>query len=63
MKDLFERLLVLRSPGIGPAKYNELLKKFGEIGAVVDVLNPSQTLRDAVMREIDRAHNLKEHWY
>ncbi len=59
MKDLFERLLVLRSPGIGPAKYNELLKKFGEIGAVVDVLNPSQALRDAVMREIDRAHNLK----
>lgn len=55
MENLFEHLLVLRSPGIGPVTYNNLLAKFGSVGAVVESLNPSQDLRDSVMREIDAA--------
>ena len=55
MKDLFEHLLILRSPGIGPVAYNNLLAKFGSVEAVIDSLCPSQDLRDSVMREIDAA--------
>lgn len=58
MNDLFERLLILRSPKIGPATYNDLLGRFGAPAAVVDFLSPSQDLRDAVSRELDAAQEL-----
>ena len=58
MKDLFEHLLVLRSPGIGPVAYNNLMTKFGNVHAVVDSLAPDDKLRDAVSREIDTAARL-----
>jgi DNA processing protein len=58
MKDLFEHLLVLRSPGIGPVSYNKLLQKFGNVHAVLESLSPDNDLRDAVMREIDTATKL-----
>jgi len=53
MTDILNTLLVLRSPKIGPASYNDLIKKFGSVAAVVDALNPSDNLRDSVLREID----------
>ena len=55
MENLFEHLLILRSPGIGPVAYEKLLRRFGSVGAVVESLNPSDDLRDSVMREIDAA--------
>ncbi len=55
MESLVEHLLILRSPGIGPVAYNNLLTKFGSVGAVIESLNPSAELRDSVMREIDVA--------
>jgi len=58
MKDLFEHLLVLRSPGIGPVAYNNLMTKFGNVHAVIDSLAPDDKLRDAVSREIDTAARL-----
>ena len=58
MKDLFERLLILRSPGVGPATYNDLMRRFGCAGAAAACVNASQELRDAVMREMDAAHKL-----
>jgi DNA processing protein len=58
MDNIFEHLLILRSPKIGPVAYNDLLKKFGSAAAVVDALNPSNELRESVAREIDMTHNL-----
>lgn len=58
MKDLFERLLILRSAGIGPASYNDLLRRFESPGAVVEYMNVGDDLRDAVLREIDLANRL-----
>lgn len=58
MKDLFEHLLILRSPGIGPVAYNKLLNQFGSVGAVLDSMRPSTDLRDSVMREIDMADKM-----
>ena len=39
--DLFERLLILRSPRIGPVAYNNLLNRFGSPGAIesVNIIN------------------------
>ena len=58
MKDLFERLLILRSPGVGPVAYNKLLDRFGSVSVVADYLNASSDLRDSVMREIELAQQL-----
>ncbi len=63
MKDLFEHLLILRSPKIGPVAYNNLLQKFdGNVHAVLDALGPDDKLRDAVMREMDAAAKLNIHF-
>ena len=56
--DLFERLLILRSPRIGPVAYNDLLKRFGSLAGVVEYLGKNETLRDSVLREIDAANKL-----
>ena len=58
MNDLVERLLILRSPKVGPATYNNLLQRFESTSAVVDYLNVTDELRDAVMREIETAQKL-----
>ncbi len=55
MSDLFERLLILRTNGIGPAKYNALVKKFGSVADAAAGLNVAGDLRDNVLREMDRA--------
>ena len=58
MTDIFEHLLVLRTPGIGPVKYNDLLNQYGTVSAVVDAIGVSGDVRDAVMREIDVAQKM-----
>lgn len=55
MMDLFNDLLILRMPGVGPVKYNGLLAQYGSVAAAVERLEVTQDLRDAVMREIDMA--------
>ncbi|MCR4917880.1 MAG: DNA-processing protein DprA [Alphaproteobacteria bacterium] len=56
--DLLESLLILRSPRIGPATYNNLLQQFGSAGAVLERLGVTQELRDSVLREIDAAQKM-----
>ncbi len=62
MSDLFEKLLILRTAGIGPAKYNALVAKFGSVAAAADSLGASDAHRDAVLREMDRAAELNIHY-
>ena len=58
MSDIFDKLLILRTPGIGPAKYNALVQKFGTPADIVATLNPSDELRDMVSNEMARAASL-----
>ncbi len=60
---LFDKLLILRSAGIGPARYNELLRRFdGDAAAAAASLNAVESHRDAVMREMARAVELNIHY-
>ena len=59
---MFNKLLILRSPGIGPARYNELLRRFETPAAVVDFLNVSDDVRDSVLCEMERAEQLGVHY-
>lgn len=58
MTDLFNKLLILRTPGIGPVKYRDLVERFDDLAMIVDSLNPSDQLKDSVHREMDRAYQL-----
>lgn len=63
MSDLFHKLLLIRSPGIGPVKYNELIMRFGDAGAAVGALGAAaDALRDCVQREMDVAASLGVHY-
>ncbi len=63
MSDLFHKLLLIRSPGIGPAKYNELVRRFGDAGTAIAALGPGvDALRDCVRREMDAALSLGVHY-
>ena len=55
MKNIYNRLLILRTPGIGPAKFNSLVKKFGDVESVVRAIDIADSVRDLVAREMDRA--------
>ena len=58
MTDLFDRLLILRSPGVGPVAYEKLIKQFGSPGAAAATLRGDTDLVDAVNREIDSVAQL-----
>ena len=58
MNDLLQKLLILRTPGVGPVKYQQLITKYGDIYSAVDSLNLDVGFIDAVKREIDSANNL-----
>lgn len=63
MEKLFNKLLILRTPGIGPVRYNELVARFdGDVTAAVGALNPSAAHRDVVSREMERAAMLGIHY-
>ena len=58
MNDLLQKLLILRSPGVGAVKYNKLIAEYGDVFAVVDSLNLNQDFIDSVRREMDVANDL-----
>ena len=58
MNDLLKKLLILRTSGIGPVKYNALLGQYGDDTAILDTLKLSDEFIDSVKREMDLAHEL-----
>lgn len=58
MSDLLYKLLILRTPGIGPARYNELIRTFGTAQEAVQALNVDEKIKSAVSFEIDAANKL-----
>lgn len=58
MSDLFNKLLILRTPKIGPVKYAEIISQFGSVDAAAESLNTDDSIRSAVLREMDAAANL-----
>lgn len=62
MCDLLNKLLILRMPRIGPARYNELMAKFGDADAVVASMNIEPAHVEAVRREMDRAAAIGVHY-
>ena len=57
-EDLFNRLLILRTPNIGPVRYHKLINQYGNVGEVVTVLKPSDAVVNSVKREIELANKL-----
>lgn len=62
MSDLFEKLLIIRTPKIGPVRYAELIKRFGSVSAVVESMGFDNEFRDSVMREMDFAYKNNIHY-
>lgn len=62
MCDLFNILLILRTPGVGPVRYHELLDLYGSFEAVVDSLHIPTRIYDSVCREIELANKLSIHF-
>jgi len=58
MNDLLKKLLILRTPGVGPVKYNNLLERYGDLDAIIDSLNLSDDFVDSVKREIEMANDM-----
>lgn len=58
MNDLFEKLLILRTQKIGPARYNDLVARFGSVVAAADSLKSDGAHVDMVRREMDMAAKL-----
>ena len=58
MNELLQKLLILRSPGVGPVKYNKLVAEYGDVFAAVDAMKLSQDFIDSVRREMDMANDL-----
>lgn len=50
--ELFYKLLILRTPRIGPARYNDMVAKFGGVAAAADALHATQAHIDSVHREM-----------
>lgn len=55
---LFNKLLILRTPGIGAVRFNALVQSFGGVDAAADSLNADSAHVDAVRREMDRAASM-----
>lgn len=62
MSDLFNKLLIIRTPGVGPVRYAELIRRCGSVAGAVEFLQPGTELRDAVMREMDFATSKGIHY-
>ena len=58
MADIFNKLLILRTPRIGPVKYNELVLQFGSVDAAADAIGTTADVRDSVLREMEMAARL-----
>ncbi len=55
---MFDKLLILRTPGIGPVKYAELIAKFGSASHAASAIGVATELKDNVLREMERAEKL-----
>lgn len=55
MSDIFEKLLILRLPRIGPVRYAQLISAYGTPAAVVESMNLDMAHYDMVRREMDVA--------
>jgi len=62
MTDLFDKLLILRSPGVGPVAYEKLIRQFGSVAAAADSVRGDMALVDAVKREMDMADKIGAHY-
>ena len=62
MTDLVDKLLILRSSGVGPVRYEKLIQQFGSVAAAADNMRGDSALVDSVMREIDSAEKLGVHF-
>lgn len=62
MSDIYNKLLILRTPGIGPVKFNTLIKRFGNVASAVLSLGPDVAFCDSVKREMDKAAHLGIHY-
>lgn len=60
--DLFHRLLIIRTPGVGPVRYADLIRKFGTPADAASAIGPGESVRDAVMREMDAARQMGIHY-
>ena len=58
MSELYNKLLILRTPKIGPVKYAEIISQFGSLNAAVDAIGVNDSVRDSVAREMDMAAQL-----
>ena len=56
--DIFNKLLILRSPKVGPVRYKELINKYGSPEAAVAEIKPDDSIRNAVLHELDLANKL-----
>lgn len=57
-EELFYKLLILRTPKIGPVKYAEIINIFGCAKSAADSLNHNDEFKDVIKREIDLAEKL-----
>ncbi|MBD5391540.1 DNA-protecting protein DprA [bacterium] len=62
MNDLFEKLLVLRAPRIGPVRYAQLISKYGSAAAAAESMNLGPAHYDMVRREMDMAAKMGVHY-
>lgn len=62
MNELYHKLLIIRTPGIGPIKYADLIRRFGDATTAAGAISPNDAVRDGVRREMDRAAALNIHY-
>lgn len=55
---LFNKLLILRTSGIGAARFNALVQSFGDVATAAASLNADTSHRDMVRREMENAYRL-----
>ena len=58
MNDMLKKLLILRTPGIGPVAYGKLQSEYGADENIVEHLSMSSDFIDSVKREMDRAYDI-----
>lgn len=58
MSELFDKLLILRSPGVGPVAYEKLIRQFGSVSAAADSVRGNAALVNSVEREMEMAEKI-----
>lgn len=58
MDGMLKKLLILRTSGVGPVKYKNLLTEFGNDDEIIKHLSMDDSFVDDVKREMDKAHDM-----